>query len=278
MQDDQGTAKPTRRPRSPGYPFIDLEKAVGRVRALYDSEGSHAAPLSAAFSAWGYESLSGDGNLVASALKKFGLVEYEGTGKARRLKVTPLALRILEHPDPEVRKQSIAEAALNPAIHRELWEKHRLSGGLPSDETLRWELVHERNFTKTGAADFIPEYRSTVSFAGLDEKIVEAGSTPQSSATEPPLEDDQVTADTDGQAEGVDRAGLDPAAAGTSRSETPSDRPPSTGTATYALPVAPNVNVTVEGRFPLTDSEWDQFMAVLQAMKPALTVPADPHS
>ncbi len=45
---------------------------------------------------------------------------------------------------------------------------------------------------------------------------------------------------------------------------------PGPGVLTYAVPVAAGRNITVEGRLPLTEQEWDQFLAVLQAMKPGL--------
>lgn len=42
------------------------------------------------------------------------------------------------------------------------------------------------------------------------------------------------------------------------------------GVLTYAVPVAAGTDVTIEGRFPLTEAEWNQFIAVLTAMKPGL--------
>ncbi len=40
---------------------------------------------------------------------------------------------------------------------------------------------------------------------------------------------------------------------------------------TYGFPVAPKVTVTIDGPFPLTVREWDQFVNVLTAVKPGLT-------
>lgn len=39
---------------------------------------------------------------------------------------------------------------------------------------------------------------------------------------------------------------------------------------TYTIPVAVNLDVVIGGRFPLSELEWDRFMAVLNAMKPGL--------
>jgi len=39
---------------------------------------------------------------------------------------------------------------------------------------------------------------------------------------------------------------------------------------TYAVPVAEEHNIVLEGQFPLSEAEWEQFIGVLTAMKPAL--------
>lgn len=42
------------------------------------------------------------------------------------------------------------------------------------------------------------------------------------------------------------------------------------GVLTYAVPVGIGTDVTIEGKFPMSDAEWTQLMAVVAAMKPAL--------
>ncbi len=46
----------------------------------------------------------------------------------------------------------------------------------------------------------------------------------------------------------------------------------------YTVPVSPGRNVTVSGPFPLDESEWEQFLTVLTAMKPALVKATPPTS
>ena len=65
---------------------------------------------------------------------------------------------------------AIKEAALSPGIHRDLWDEHK--GNLPSDETLRYELRVNRNFTDSAIASFIKELRSTWVFAKLTEYAI----------------------------------------------------------------------------------------------------------
>lgn len=45
---------------------------------------------------------------------------------------------------------------------------------------------------------------------------------------------------------------------------------------TYVVPVAAGSDVVIEGRFPLSETEWEQFMTVLNAMKPALVAASEP--
>src|SRR5262249_30051431 len=103
-----------------------------------------------------------------AALKKYGLLVDDGKGTARRASLTDLAVDILKNPDPRVRDEALQRAALNPSIHRELWEKYGNAPRPMSDANLRWILTRERGFTETGAAEFIPVYKDTVSFAKLD--------------------------------------------------------------------------------------------------------------
>jgi hypothetical protein len=38
----------------------------------------------------------------------------------------------------------------------------------------------------------------------------------------------------------------------------------------YAIPLIDNGSILVEGQFPITERDWNQFMTVLTAMKPGL--------
>jgi len=247
--------KPAGRPRkrSPSYPAINLEQAIKRAGEIWTREQDYAAPLSAVFSLWGYKAGAGNANLAVAALRKFGLVEYEGIGDARKVKLTPLAVQILNHPDPDRRSQAVKQAALRPEIHRELWEKYQ--GRLPSDDTLRWELERERDFSRSGAAEFIPEYRQTIAFARLSESDSVEPQTPES-------EDENVDQDGAGDGGSVGDGGKRPRklVGGMSHS----------GVLTIPVPVIGGSPITVEGIFPVTEAAWEQFLAVLNAMKPGL--------
>lgn len=239
----------SKRGRSPSYPGIDLEAAIARAQTLYDRERRNASPMSAITAHWGYGSpTTGPAAVTYAALKKFGLLEESGKGQARMGKLTDLALDIILNPDAAARLAAIQTAALSPPIHAELWAKHK-EDGLPSDGALRYELVRNRGFTENGASEFIREFRDTIAFA----QLASAGTVGRETDE---VEDDE-TPPPDPRQQRQQRRRREP-------KMTESD------VLTYAVPVAAGTDVTIEGHFPLTEAEWTQFLAVLNAMKPGL--------
>ncbi len=242
-------AHKSKRQRSPSYPGIGLEAALERARALNREEGRNAAPNEAILQHWGYGPKSGPGLVTIAALKRFGLLTSEGSGKSR---LSNLALRIIldEREDSRERDEAIKQAALMPGIHKELWEKYQ--GQLPSDATLRHFLRMDKGFTDSAADDLIRQFRETVSFAQLaagdslseDEADTEEGA-------EPPVVTTLLT-----PKRGDDRGG------------------PRGGQRAVPIPLSATEWVTLQADFPLSEDAWDQFMRVLEVMKPGLVAPA----
>lgn len=241
------------RERSPGYPAINLERAITRAREIWDKDKQYATPVDAVVKHWGYKSINGPASLALSALKKFGLVTVEQTKGDRRVKVSDLAVEILNHPDMAVRRTAIQKAALTPGLHKELWAKY--GANLPSNPVLKWNLTHDMNFTEFGADEFIPQYQQTIAFANLVEGdgLESAGD----SQNEDSEEDDEEPDSGDNRMLG---------GAGRSRRE----RRPREGSRVIDIPLPGGSSVIVEGQFPLSESEWTQFLAVLTVMKPGL--------
>lgn len=158
-----------RKGRSPSYPGLDLSEALEKTQQLYKHEQHHPAPIETILGHWGHSAKSGAGLVALAALKKFGLIEDAGRGKARKAKLTARALDIIhdDREDSTSRRAAIRAAALEPTIHRELFEAYR--GSLPSDKNLRFHLLRERAFTDRGADEFIKELRATFAFAGISE-------------------------------------------------------------------------------------------------------------
>jgi hypothetical protein len=163
-----------------------------------------------------------------------------------------MAVDILANPDAEEHAGAIRTAALLPPIHSELWEKY--GNELPSDATLEWELTKDRGFTETGAREFIPVYRDTIAYAKLEASTL---GQPQSRGTvwsQDPASDGGDGADDESGPRRRLRMHV------------------SAGRATYAVPLASGGLVALEGDFPISERDWQQLMAVLNAMKPGLVM------
>lgn len=241
-----------RRGRSPSYPGIGLEAALQRAQELYDYQGRNPAAVDVVLQRWGYKPRSGGGMVVLAALKKFGLVDDEGSGDTRRAKLSRRALSILldERTDSPERQEAIRTAALEPAIHRELWERYE--GTLPTDEALATYLRLERKFTDSAVREFVPQFRQTLAFAGLTGN----------GATVPRHEGDNASPDEE-------------------RPVTPSPAAPSPPAivdsrnrreSTYAVPLPGDARMVIQGTFPLTTEEWELVSAQIDLMKRALVV------
>ena len=164
-----------KRQRSPGYPAIDLGKAVRRAEAIYQHEGEAPVPVTAVLSHWGYSGLNGRASRQLAALKKFGLIEDEGGKGGRRIRLSQLGLSIVD-PASRERRKDLQSAALMPAIHRELREQFAEEGA--SDRSVGAYLVSSRGFTSAAARELIAEYRATLRFAGLDGPVDGGGARP----------------------------------------------------------------------------------------------------
>ena len=270
--------KKPRRPkgRSPAYPAIDLEKAVQRAGQLYKRDRQFPISVSQVASIWGYASLNGPAALTVSALKKFGLIDDEGTKEDRTIAVSDLAVQILNHPSSDARAQAVKEAALNPPIHLEMWDEYGVN--LPSDPNLVWRLTRDRGFTETGAREFIREYRGTLAFADLGEEdassktaVADEG---DADASREVLEDisepstflrHSLSDDPGPSLQAVFSQFSGQMTPAEMQTEAPVIQ-------SYPIPIALQGRppVMVSGAFPLSSTEWNQFKAVLEAMRPVL--------
>ena len=239
-----------KRPRSPSYPGISLPQAIERAKKLYQAENRNAAPIDAILQHWAYSPGSGAGMVAVAALKKFGLLADEGSGKQRKARLTNLALKIIldERENSPERDEAIKLAALSPSIHKEVWEKF---SGLPSDATLRHFLRFERGFTNGAADELVKEIHETVSFAKLDQSDTLSNGDGDTGDASPAADDGE-------QGDGFVSAALleEPRTP-----ETPDAPPP--------------IQLRVQGRTvmlresqPLTGAEWDKMIEILKMLRP----------
>jgi len=159
-EDDSADAK--KRVRSPAYPYVSLPKAIDHARKFWDIEHHHAVRASAAIENLGFAAKSGPGAQTLAALLHFGLLEGSGSKETRTVRLTPLAMRILQSGDPA----AIRQAALLPNLYGDLVSKYG-ADALPSDRTIRDHLLFDRKFNAEVVDGVVRAFRETVSFANL---------------------------------------------------------------------------------------------------------------
>ena len=239
------------RQRSPSYPAISIGEAIDRAHTLYDAERQSPAPWQTVVEHWGYKANGSAGQTTIAALKKYGLIAYEGSGNNRKARLTDLAVkRILldkREPSPE-RDAAVLEAALTPTIHRELWEQTHQGS---SPQSIEHFLTVDRNFSESAAATLIKQFDETISYA----KLVDNDTVPPDE--EAHLEEDSKLADEKNGGTAVKER---------PDSQSPAHRP----YRTYRLPLFTDDEAILQVPGAMSDADWTQMMAVLDAMKPGI--------
>lgn len=208
---------------------------------------------------------------MVAALKKFALAEDAGKGDARTIFLTGLG-RELAYYDSERSNEEwrtrVRTAAMTPSIHRELWSRY--DGRLPTDNVMKDYLVLTRGFNEAAAVELLSEFRKTLAFAGIGTSdgpgIVtpDQGNTSEEQEPSMPVTASPQAPPTPSPAWAP--APSDPAAP--ERTQAPRESP-------APLPMNFNLSgdqwatLTVSDR--LTEDQWNQLMAVINAMKPGLT-------
>lgn len=257
------TVSPPKPPkhRSPSYPAYDLEAALARAKQLHEAAGQSPAHVSTVVRTWGYSLQSSKEALMLSTLKKFGLAESQGKGDARVLVLTVLGRELVYYDidrTSEEWKARARTAAMSPTVHRELWTRY--DGHLPVDNIMRDYLVLEAGFSKSAAEEVIGEFRRTLGFAGIEDSDGL----------------DIIQVPTGEDVDEQDQTVTPPAASPPRHAPPPAAENAAKRTDTSA-PLPVNVNLSDQGwaklevSSRLTESQWKQLMAVLDAMKPGLT-------
>ena len=257
---EQQTEHKKKRDRSPGYPSINLEKAIGKASTLYREEGKHAAPVEAILKHWGTPPKSSSGLVALATLKKFGLLVDEGSGKDRKARISDEAFHIIidDRPNSTERLRLIQKAALLPTIHKELWDRY--GGTFPSDDTLKVQL-RNKAFTEKAAIDCIQEFHETIAYAKLTKSdkmspMAEGQLQPEGELimTPPPaMTQDAPVKDKESEQKSSAAQGM----------------PPTMRTLQIPLTDAPWAMIQVP--YPMTAKDWEELMAWFKANASPLT-------
>ena len=157
--------------RSPRYPRVSLEIALKHARTIY--EAAHRSVLSpdTAYYAMGFNGKTGASATALGALRQFGLVE----GLRGDLRISELALQILQPSSLEERVHAIHEAANTPEAFGEIIDN--FDGNIPkSDDVIRAFLIRNLDFSKNGAEDCIASFRATFEFTDQEWQQIDSQS------------------------------------------------------------------------------------------------------
>ncbi len=185
---ESAAAKPKmQRHRSPNYPIIDLDTAINRIEVLRKQAQRHFVPLKTAYQLWDYTPKSAFGNQAIAALRAYGLIDIQGKGDARQIRVSDRGYRILLN-DTEAEKL-LKEAAIAPKLHAELLRKYGGGDGLPSSMVLRNYLLLERDFNEKSVDAFIRQFQRTLNYAKLTVTDSDSGEEEPANGKEEVLEE-----------------------------------------------------------------------------------------
>jgi hypothetical protein len=154
------------RDRSPAFPVVPLGTALQRLVEFEAHFKRSAARSEKVGDAWKITTKA-YADRIAAALRYFGLLEYQGTGKDRSVIVSEEGRKFLRAQQEATKLEIIKRAALRPkqiALFWNLWGKDR-----PADAACVDELVQKHSFSVAGARDFLKVYDATITFSGLSD-------------------------------------------------------------------------------------------------------------
>lgn len=145
------------------FPFINLEKAIGRAKQLYDADQrGNEMSIQAAFAVWEYSEKSSGGFQTVSALKMYGILEESGRGK---VKLTKHAMDYFRDEREDHKAQRLQDFATNPLLLMELfnqWGSH-----VPSDTVARTYLKLDRGLNEQSSRALLGIYKENIAFANI---------------------------------------------------------------------------------------------------------------
>ena len=167
------------RRKSPRAPSLALNEALERALRAYDKERVHAAPVEVVAQNIGYKTANSGTALAALAsLRYYGLLERPKDGQ---LAVTKDVEDYKFAPNDSLKRSLLVGFLLKPPLFAELLTKYE--GGLPSDATIRYELI-ERGFLPQAAEATVNAFRQSVEFAGYFDSLSQGNDADKPLSTE----------------------------------------------------------------------------------------------
>jgi hypothetical protein len=147
------------------FPFIDLEKAIGRAQQLYaaDQKGREIT-IQSAFVVWEYSEKSSGGFQTISALKEYGLLRAIGKGK---LQLSPEALLYFRDERESEHERLRMYFAHQPKLVQKLWVESKWGASPPADPVARSHLKNDIGLSEQSARSFLSIYKENIAFAAF---------------------------------------------------------------------------------------------------------------
>lgn len=165
MKLEAKVATPPRK-KSPRAPSISLTDAVARAQAIYEKERRHAAPVDVVAQAIGYKSANNGAAMTAIAsLRYFGLLERPREGF---IAVTKDVEDYHYAPSPDLQAQLLQKWLTTPPLFADLLDRY--ATGLPSEKTLRYELI-QKGFNASAAESVLTAFIRSVEHAKYFDRL-----------------------------------------------------------------------------------------------------------
>lgn len=158
--------KDATRDRSPAFPVIPLEAALTRLAEFESHFKRSPARPEKVGDAWKIKTKA-YADRIAAALRYFGLLGYEGSGKDRQIVVTEEGRKYLRAQQEETKFEVVKSAALRPKQIAHFWNDW--GSDRPADPACLDTLVLKNGFSEAGARDFLKVYDATIAFAKLTD-------------------------------------------------------------------------------------------------------------
>lgn len=159
------------RKKSPRAPSMPLDEAIDRTAKAYARDRLHPAPTDVMAQHLGYKNANNGAALQALAsLRYYGLMERSSEGM---MSVSKAFESYHYAPDEQLKRKLQVTWLRSPPVFAELLDKY--AEGLPSDPTLRHELITQKQFGPPAAENLIVVLRRSVDFVGYfahqDEEV-----------------------------------------------------------------------------------------------------------
>ncbi|HEU4621607.1 MAG TPA: hypothetical protein VFS42_05225 [Burkholderiaceae bacterium] len=149
-----------------------LDEAIERTAKAYARDRLHPAPADVMAQHVGYKNANNGAALQALAsLRYYGLMDRSADGM---MSVTKAFESYHYAPDEELKRKLQIAWLRSPQVFADLLDKY--AQGLPSDPTLRHELITQKHFSPAAAESLIAVLRRSVAFVGYFAKPADEAS------------------------------------------------------------------------------------------------------